>query len=813
MDGVAHDLVFAWRTLRKSWWLTAAATLSLALGIGVNTTVFSFVSALLLPSLPVHEPRRLISVYTRDDKTPYFLPNSYLNYQDVRSTNGVFTDMVAQLRIPLSLGRGASAERILGEIVSGNYFSVLGVTPIRGRAFLPEEDRTPGSHAVVVVSYGLWKRRFAQDPALVGRQIVLDGTSFTVVGIAPEGFRGTAVGAPVELWVPMMMHPQVMSTYADWVNQRRALVFEVFGRLKPRIGLREADAALRTIAARLEREYPDANKGRTTRVMPLLEARLGANSRSAVVLTSVFLLIVVALVLLIACVNLGNLLLARISGRQREIGVRVALGATRGRLVRQLLTESLALSAAGGVAGLLFSIWATRALWALRPSALATAILDLQPDARILTFTLVISLVTGLGFGLAPALRASQARVVAALKDQDAGLGSGPRRFRLRNLLVVSQLCGSMVLLIVAALFVRSLQRAHDIDPGFRVDGVLITSLEPALYGYSEEQGRALYRQVVDRMRAVPEIRSVSLGERPPLGGGMFRNVVVDAEASERGILVMTNIVGPGYFETVGIPLVEGRDFSERDVKGAPQVAVVNETMARRYWPGRSALGGRFKQAGREASYEVVGVARDAKYGSLGEDPQPFIYLPLDQNFIPVTNLHVRAAGDAAASTAALRNVIRQVDDNVLLFDVRTLRQQLSESLWLPRMGAVLLGVFGVLGLILAMVGLYGILANAVAQRTREIGVRMALGGPPRHVLAMVLKEGLVLVCVGLSLGLAVAAGVTRLLSRLLYGVGSTDAASFAGAAVLLAAVGVLAAYLPARAATRVDPMVALRYE
>jgi predicted permease len=815
IDPVAHDLRFAWRTLRRSPWLTAAAAVSLALGIGANTTVFTFVRALLLPPLRVQEARRLVSIYTRDDKTPYYLPNSYLNYQDYRRMNGVFADMAAALSISVSLGKGLQSERIVGEIVSGNYFSVLGVKPILGRAFLPEEDRTAGSHLVAVVTHGFWTRRFGRDPRLVGSEIVLDGHGFTVVGVAPEGFRGTAIGVPVELWVPMMTHPQVMSTYSEWVDQRRVLVFDVFGRLNARVGLKEAEAALRVIASRLEQDYPEANKGRTVKLIPLQEARLGPNARGVVVLTSGFLMVVVGLVLLIACVNLANLLLARTAGRRREIGIRVAVGASGGRLIQQLLTESLVLAFLGGALGLVFAAWATRLLWTMRPPSLASALLDLQLDGQVLLFTAMAALATGIAFGLAPALQASRADVVSALKDQGTA-SSGPRRFVVKNLLVVAQVCGSVVLLIVAALFVRSLQQANGIDPGFRVDDVVTMSLEPGLYGYGEEQSRSLYRDVVDRSRGLPGVRTVALAERSPMGGGLFRSVTVEgreAGTSDRAVLVMSNVVGPGYFEAVGIPLLRGRDFSERDIKGSPQVAIVNETMARRQWPGQSALGRRFKLGGRDSSFEVVGVARDSKYGSLGEDPQPFLYLPLEQNFTPAMRLHLRASGDLASSVSALRSAVQRVDENVPVSDVRTLRQQLSDSLWLPRMGAALLGTFGLLGMVLTMVGLYGVMENAVTLRTREMGIRMALGGPPRHVLAVVLKEGITLVGVGLGVGLAVALAVTRLLSRLLYGVGAADPWSFLAAMALLVAVGIIAAYVPAKAATRVDPMVALRYD
>jgi predicted permease len=817
MSTLVQDLRFTGRMLRKSPGLTAAAALSLALGIGANTAVFTFVNALLFPTLPVREPHRLISVYTRTDKAAYYLPTSYPNYQDYRRLNTVFADVAAHLRLPLSLGRGQDSERILGEIVTANYFSTLGVTPMLGRAFLPEEDTGSGTGAVAVASHALWKGRFHEDPALVGKQVTLDGHAFTVVGVAPEGFRGTAVGAAVQMWVPMMMHPQVMSTYSAAVDQRRSLLFEVTGRLHPKFGLQEAQAAMRTLARQLEQEYPEANKGRTLSLVPLLQARLNPNARGVVVLSSGFLLVVVGLVLLIACVNLANLMLAKTAARQREIGVRVALGASRGRLLRQFLTESLTLSLLGGVLGLIFAAWATRFLWGLRPPALATIVLDLEPNLRVLLFTLGVAVVTGLAFGLTPALRASRADVVAALKEKEGSLGSGPRHFRMRNVLVVSQVCGSVVLAIVAALFVRSLREAHHIDPGFAVEDVLVMSLEPGLYGYDEVQGQALYRQVVERARGLAGVRSATLAAQVPMGGGSVRTVLLEGReepaSAESGKYVLVNTVGTRYFETVGIPLMQGRDFTDRDREGSPRVAIVNETMAQQYWPGQSALGSRFKFEGQEHHWEVTGIARDSKYSSLGEKAQAFAYVPLEQSYVPGVSLHLRTSGDPAASAAALRIEIQRVDDNVPPTGVQTLREHLSASLWLPRMGAVLLGFFGLIGVVLTVVGLYGVMANAVARRTHEIGIRMALGGTSRHVLALVLKQGMVLVVVGVIVGLAAAAAVTRVLARLLYGVGATDPATFVGAAALLIAVGALATYIPAKYATRVDPMVAVRDE
>jgi putative ABC transport system permease protein len=573
---------------------------------------------------------------------------------------------------------------------------------------------------------------------------------------------------------------------------------------------------MQALAGQLEQQYPDENKGRTVSLVPLQEARMSPNERGVFVMTSAFLLAVVALVLLIACVNLANLLLAATVSRRREIGVRVALGATRKRLVRQLLTESLVLSLTGGILGLLLAWWGTRSLWALRPPSPVPIFLDLTPNGRVLAFTIAVSLVTGLAFGLAPALRASAGDVVASLKDE-AAFGSGPRRFRLRSALVVSQVCVSLVVLIAATLFVRSVQKIQTIEPGFRVDDVLVISLEPGLYGYGEDRSRALYRRVTERARELPGVRSAALAARLPMSGGTGRTVVAEGRerqgAGERVPLVQTNIVGAGYFETIGIPILQGRDFSDRDVAGAPRVAIVNETMAKRYWPKEPALGKRFQVLEHRYYCEVVGIARDSKYVSPSEPAQPFFYLPLEQQFAPAMNLHLRTRGDPAAVADVVRSEIQRLDDNVSIFDVRPLRRHLAATLWMPRLGAALLGFFGMLGLLLTVVGLYGVLASSVAQRTHEIGVRMALGARARDVLGMVMKEGLLLVVVGLALGLAAALAVTRALSRLLYGVSATDPATFAGAAAVLIVVGALASYLPAKGATRADPMVALRSE
>lgn len=813
MRDLLDDLRLALRGLRRTPWMGLAAVLSLALGIGANTTVFTFVRALLFPELPVVESRRLVSVYTRDEKVPYHLPNSYPNFEDYRRLNPVFEDMAAHLRIPLSLGRAEEAERVLGEIVSGSYFSVLGLRPLLGRFFTSEEDRVEGAHPVAVVSHALWTRRFAADPRLPGKTIALDGHPFTVIGVAPQGFRGTGVTAAVEVWVPMAMHREVLSTYSAWMDQRASVLVEAFGRLKPRLGLQEADAAMKTVARQLQQEYPAANKGRSVVLVPLEDARINPDARGAIVLTSGLLLVVVGLVLLIACANLANLLMARALSRRREIGVRLALGATRQQLVRGLLVESLALSAVGGVLGFLFAGWAAQHLWAQRPASLSQAFLDIAPSPGVLAFTTLLSLATGLGFGLAPAFQAARADVLAALKDL-AGSGGPPRRFRSRNLLVVSQVCGSLVLLVTAVLFVRSMQEAHGIDPGFRVDDVLVMSLEPGLYGYDEAEGRAYYERVRDEARALPGVRSATFAQNPPLGGGSARKVALEGQPEEdRATYVPVNTVDRGYFETVGIPLLQGRDFDERDRREAPAVAIVNETMARKMFGEAAPLGRRFKLGSEPGFREVVGVARDSKYASLGENPKPFLYVPLAQSYAPGVYLHLRVSGEPSAFAGSLRGAVQAVDQTVRVAEARPLRQQLQASLWLPRLGASLLGFFGLLGLLLTVVGLYGVMAHAVGQRTQEIGVRMALGGRPGHVASLVLGEGMRLVAVGLGLGLLAAFGVTRLLSGLLYGVRATDPVLLGVTAVVLAAIAAVATYVPARAATRVDPALALRSE
>src|SRR5262245_37496615 len=816
METLWQDIRFGFRILFKSPAFTIVAALSLALGIGANTAVFSIINASLLKPLPVEEPTALVSLFTTDVKNPGNLPTSHLNYVDYRDQNQVFSGLLAYSFAQLSLTRGETTEPVFGLVVSGNYFDVLGVKAALGRAFMPDEDKTPGAQPVVVLSHGLWQRSFGGDTNLVGKTISLNRHDFTVIGIAPEGFTGTNLGPGPDLWVPMMMHDQAQPGF-DWYNERRGLFLNLIGRLKPGVSVEQAQASLKNFAGQLAQSFPKDNEGRGAKVVPLLQARIDPDGSGQLLLASGVMMAVVALVLLIACANIANLLLARASARRKEIAMRLALGAGRARLIRQLLTESLVLSLVGGVVGFLVAFWAKDMLRSFDPVGMGP---NAPPVAtlnfRVLGFTLLVSLLSGVIFGLAPALQASKPDLALTLKGETSAPDRRAFGFNLRKALVVIQVALSLVSLISAGLFVRSLRNAQAIKPGFITDNILLAGFNLGREGMAKPQGVNFERQLVERAAALPGVQAVTIASSRPFGGGTLRTVFLEGQASTpngRGVLVQLNNVGLRFFETLGIPLLQGRDFSEQDGESAPQVVIINETMARRFWPNQDAIGKRFKFFGEEFYREVVGVARDTKYNGLTEANTPFIYVPLLQNCSGAGTLHVRATGDAAQITAAVRGVAKELAANVPLLNVQTLSDRVDQSLDGQRSQTRLLAFFGLLALLLSSIGIYGVMAYSVAQRTREIGIRMALGARSQNVLSLVVRQGMALVMGGVALGLIAAFAVTRLIGSLLFGVGAADSATFVAASLLLVGVAALAGYLPARRATKVDPLIALRQD
>jgi predicted permease len=815
VEALWQDIRFGFRVLIKSPAFSAVAVLSLALGIGANTAVFSIINASLLKPLPVEEPKQLVSLFTTDAKNPGNLPTSHLNYVDYRDQNQVFSGVLAFTGAGVTLTKGEATEPLFAQVVSGNYFDVLGVKAALGRTFLPDEDKTPDTHPVVVLSYDRWQRSFGGDPSLVGKTISLNRHDFTVVGIAPPDFTGTNLGQGPDLYVPMMMHNVVQPGF-DFYDTRRGLFLNLIGRLKPGVSIEQAQSSLKTFASQLAQSYPRDNEGRSIKTISLLQARVDPDGSGQLMLASGVLMAVVALVLLIACANIANLLLARASARRKEIAVRLAIGANRARLVRQLLTESFVLSLVGGLIGLLVAFWARDLLRTFGPFGGPNAPPVATLNFRVLSFTLLISLLSGLIFGLAPALQASKPDLVLTLKGETAAPARRAFGFNLRKALVVVQVALSLVALISAGLFVRSLRNAQAINPGFITENILLAGFNLGREGIAKPQGVIFQRQVVERVRALPGVQAVTIASNRPLGGGLARSVFLEGQApapNGRGVLVQLNNVGLRFFETLGIPLVQGRDFTEQDVEDAPKVVIINETMARRFWPGGSALGKRFKFFGEDFYREVVGVARDTKYNSLTEASAPFIYVPLSQNYAPAGTLHVRTTGDAAQMTAAVRGVVKELIPNLQLGGVQTLRERLDQSLTGQQQQTQLLTVFGLLALLLSAIGIYGVMAYSVAQRTREIGIRMALGARKRNVLALVIRQGMALVAGGVALGLVAAFAVTRLIAALLFGVAAADPVTFGVTSLLLVGVAVLASYLPARKATKVDPLMALRYE
>src|SRR5215510_3478935 len=833
MKTLWQDLRYGVRMLMKRPGLTLIATLSLALGIGANTSMFSVVNALFLRKLPVPEPGKLMFVFYGARNSPWGTI-SYLNYVDYRDRNEVFSGLAAYGRITVSLNgneKSESADLVDGVIVTGNYFETLGARAALGRVISPEDDRTPNAHPVAVISHRLWRNRFGGAGDVVGREVALNGHRFTVIGVMPAGFEGAEILEKSDVYAPMMMQAVVRPPRAgfsgsmnpDLLSRRSGGWMRMIGRLKPGVSIEQAQAGMAVIASQLEQAYSNENQGRIATLFPV--SKIDPRGYKPLLTAAALLMSVVGIVLLIACANVANLLLARAFSRRKEIAVRLAMGASRSRLIRQLLTESVLLALLGGLAGLLFAFWTIDLLKTTPPPASVFSFnLDFGIDGRVLGFTMALSLLTGIVFGLAPALQSSRPDLLPSLKDESYSPVQSRRRFTLRNLLVIAQVALSLTLLIGAGLFLRSLWRIQSVHPGFDADKVLTARLNINLLRYTTQQGRDFYRQAIERVAGLPGVESVSLARVVPISGGMrMIDFVIEGQDEQEvnrqrndgdnaSQFVGGNVVGANYLQTIGVPLSQGRDFTAADGESAPRVVIVNESFARQYFAGQSALGRRLRFGGpRNPWSEIVGVARDSKYRTLDEAPRPFIYLPLTQNHETGMTLHARTAGAPLSIAAAVRREINSIEKNLPLTDLRPMSDLIGASLYPARMGAALIGVFGLLALLLAAVGLYGVISYAVSQRTREIGVRMALGARARDVMRMVLREAMTLVAVGMALGWGLAAALSRLIESFLFGVGAMDAVTFAAIPILLALVALIASYLPARRAMKVDPMVALR--
>ena len=819
-DSWLQDLRYAVRLLRRNPLFALTAVLSLAIGIGANTTIFTIANALLFkPPLGVADASRLVDVGRSQDGQG-FDNGSYANYLDIRARNTVFSGIYAY-RLgpePMSLRGKDGAERIYGEMVSTNYFNVLGTPPHIGRLFTSDDSEQPGATPLAVLSHRFWMRRFNGDPAIVGQTLVLNGRPFMVIGVTPEGFHGTTV-LTSDLWVPVNMVGELASRLPPAILTSRESAWLVMGaRLKPGVTVGQAQAELANIGRALEQEFPDANRGKGLRVVASSPV---PGDGAPVAAFMAVLMAIVMLVLAIACANVAGVLLARATTRRREIAVRLAIGAGRGRLIRQMLVESTLLFLIGGSGGLVLARLMTGALLSLLPAVPLPIDVTLALDGRAVVFTLTLSLVAAILSGLAPAFHASRAEVVGALKSDTQG---GPERIWLRHAFVVSQVALSIVLVVGAALFARALQRASEIDPGFDPHGVELAALDLSLGGYTADTGRVFARELIRRVRETPGVQAAALSAVMPLGDrgiglGGLAVPGVEPRNGRRFFDVDWNVITPGYFATMKMALLTGRDFSDADREGTPSVVIVNETAARQWWPRQDALGktllqetGRPDAPDAVRTLTVVGVARDSKYRNLGEDPRPFVYVPIQQQYLPRTVIAARSAhGQRLAGE--LRALLASMNPNLPIVQSLTFDAYSQLGLLPQRIAASVAGSLGLVGVLLAAIGIYGVTAYMVSSRTREIGIRMALGAERASVVRMVLRQGLMLTMIGAAIGLAVAAAASRLLGSLLFGVGATDPLTFIGSTLLFFVVGAAACYVPARRATAIGAMDALRYD
>lgn len=804
---------YAIRLLRKSPGFTLIAVLSLALGIGANTAIFSLLNTVLLRSLPVEKPQQLVAVNVTMNKGTEYVVSSYPNYQDLRDRNDVLAGLIAYRPTALSLSVEGKNERTFGYLATGNYFDVLGVKAAQGRMFTQDDDRAPGAHPVVVMSHGFWQGRFGGDPHIVGKTVILNGHTFTVIGVAPAGFYGTEIMFAPSFWATMMMQRQI-EPGSNFLDNRGDGRLMLLARLKDGVTKEQGQASLGNLLNQLAAEHPTINEGRGVQLNP--PGLISPQFRTPIVGFASVLMGIVGLVLLIACTNLANLLLARATGRRKEMAVRLALGASRGQVIRQLLSESVVLALLGGVVGVLFAWWINELVAAFKPPVDFALRIDLGIDWRVMSFALGLSVVTGIVFGALPALQASRPDLVPALKDE--GSLAGYRRSRLRNLLVIAQVALSLVLLICAGLIVRSLQQAQSLNPGFNPRNAVMLSFDLGLQGYDKARGQAFHQQALERVRALPGVEAASLADWLPLTlTESSTSVYVEGKTPPNfGSLPSTiyTRVSTDYFRALGIPLATGREFTMQEREESSRVVIVNEAFARRFWPGENAIGQQFKFGGADGpAWQIVGVAKDGKYVSLGERPRLVVYQPLLRNYSSLVNLVVRTSANDASTLTMVRQAVQGIDPTLPLYNVKTMQEHLSLPLFPARIAATVLGSFGVLALLLAAIGIYGVMSYSVAQRTREVGIRMALGASTRDVLAMIVRQGMTVALIGVGLGLVGAFAVTRLLADLLFGVSATDPLTFGVIVVVLSGVALFACLVPARRATKVDPMIALRYE